>query len=83
MRPIITAAAAWLFAGASAIHAQEIDLSRAQLEPVQVTTSVEKLMGRDVVKGVKDPQVREFDEATFARIRGLESTCREARRGSS
>jgi hypothetical protein len=54
------------------VFAQAVDFRRATLEPIQVTTSLETLSGRDVVRVVKSPAVTKDDEATFTRIKGVQ-----------
>ncbi len=63
-----------LLSSCPGLFAQAIDFRRATLEPVQVTTSVEALAGRDVVKVVKSPAVTQDDEATSPGSRGSKST---------
>lgn len=58
----------------SSIHstAQTIKLDGKKLEAVQVAMSIEKLMGSEVVKVIKDSTVKAVDEPTFVKIRGIE-----------
>lgn len=58
----------------SSIHstAQTIKLDGNRLEAVQVAMSIEKLMGSEVVKVIKDSTVKAVDEPTFVKIRGIE-----------
>ncbi|MEJ8817468.1 hypothetical protein [Lacibacter sp. H407] len=58
----------------SSIHstAQTIRLDTNRLEAVQVALSIEKFMGIDVVKVVKDSSIKAVDEPTFAKIKGIE-----------
>jgi hypothetical protein len=72
MRLITLVATLGLLTSSPGVFAQAVDFRRATLEPIQVTTSVENLFGRDVVKVVKSPAVTKDDEATFTRIKGLE-----------
>jgi hypothetical protein len=50
---------------------QTIRLDSASLEAVNVSMSIEKLMGTKVVKAIKDSSVKEFDEPTFVKIKGI------------
>jgi hypothetical protein len=50
---------------------QTIKLDSSNLEAVHVAMSVEKLMGSKVVKAIKDSSVKEFDEPTFVKIKGI------------
>jgi hypothetical protein len=58
----------------SSIHstAQTIKLDGSRLEAIQVAMSIEKLMGSEVVKVIKDSTVKAVDEPTFVKIRGIE-----------
>src|SRR5688500_5090794 len=57
---------------AESLQAQKIALEESTLLPVNVYMSVEKLMGKKVVKVVKDSSVKEFDEPTFIRLKGID-----------
>ena len=46
-------------------------LDKNKLEAVNVSLSVEKLMGKEVIKVIKDTSVKEFDEPTFVKIKGI------------
>ncbi|MEJ5963764.1 hypothetical protein [Pedobacter immunditicola] len=59
-----------LLLSTGSLYAQTLKLSKSILEPIQVSMSVEKLMGRDVVKVIKDSTIKAFDEPTFVRIKG-------------
>ena len=52
-------------------YSQTIKLESARLEAVNVYMSIEKLMGSDVVKAIKDSSVKESDEPTFVKIKGI------------
>jgi hypothetical protein len=54
----------------SDLYAQSYNLNKNMLDPIQVSMSVEKLKGKNVVKVIKDSTVKAFDEATFVRIKG-------------
>ncbi len=57
---------------ANNLHAQSISLDKNNIEPVNVSMSVEKLMGKEVVvKVIKDSSVKEVDEPTFVKIKGI------------
>jgi hypothetical protein len=51
---------------------QAIKFDKNNLEPNQVTMTLEKLDGKDVVKVVKDPTVATADAPTFVKIKGVE-----------
>lgn len=52
------------------LNSQVVNLNKSNLEPVQVSMSVEKLMGKDVVKVIKDASIKEVDQPTFVKIKG-------------
>ncbi len=55
---------------ANNLHAQSINFDKKNIEPIHVDLSIEKLEGKEVVKVVKDSNVKEFDEPCFVRIKG-------------
>lgn len=57
---------------AKSLSAQLIKLDSNGVEAVQVTMSIEKMMGSSVVKAIKDSTVKEIDEPTFVKIKGVE-----------
>jgi len=54
------------------ITAQSIRLDKTNLQPVQVSMSIVSMSGKQVVKVVKDTNVKTFDQPTFVRIKGIE-----------
>jgi len=52
------------------LNAQVIPFEKDKLEPSNVSMSLEKLMGKDVVKVTKNPELKEVDQATFVKIMG-------------
>ena len=52
--------------------AQRIQLDTSRLETVHALMSIEKLMGSEVVKAVKDSTIKAFDEPTFVKIKGVD-----------
>ncbi|ULQ50943.1 hypothetical protein [Flavihumibacter fluvii] len=53
------------------LHAQSISFEKKNLEPVNVVWSVEQLAGKEVVKVVKDAGIKDVDEPTFVKIKGV------------
>jgi hypothetical protein len=53
------------------LQAQSVLLDKSTIEPVHVSVSAEKLMGKNAVKVIKDSSVKEFDEPTFVKIKGV------------
>jgi hypothetical protein len=54
-----------------ASYSQTVKLDSNRLEPVNVFMSIEKIMGKKVVKVIKDSSVKEADEPTFVKIKGV------------
>jgi hypothetical protein len=54
------------------LHAQSIVLHKNNIEPVNVYMSIEELEGREVVRVIKDSSVKDVDEPTFVRIKGID-----------
>ncbi len=52
-------------------YSQTIKVELARLEAVKVYMSTEKMMGSDVVKAIKDSSIKESDEPTFVKIKGV------------
>lgn len=53
-------------------YSETMDLTRAKLEPVNVSVSTETNVGKGVVRVTKDPKLEAVDEATFAKLVGAE-----------
>ena len=56
------------------LYSQNIKFENTRLEPVQVSMSREKLMGKQALKVIKDTAVKEVDEPTFVKIKGVDFT---------
>lgn len=52
------------------LDAQVIRFEKDKLEPTNVSMSLEKLMGKYVVKVMKNPILKEVDQPTFVKIKG-------------
>ncbi len=53
-------------------YAQPVQFDKSKLEAVGVYMSTEKLMGKEVVKVIKDSSVKKVDEPTFVKLKGIE-----------
>ncbi len=53
-------------------YSQKIKLDGNRLEAVNVSMTIENLMGNEVIKAIKDSNVKEFDEPTFVKIKGVD-----------
>lgn len=56
----------------SNLNSQTIQPDTAKLEAVQVFMSVEKIMGIEIVKVIKDSTIKDVDEPTFVKIKGID-----------
>ena len=54
------------------LFSQSISLNKKNLEAVHVFMSVEKLMGKEIIKVIKDSSVKDVDEPTFVKIKGID-----------
>jgi hypothetical protein len=50
------------------LYSQTSKFDKNKLEAVNVSMSIEKFMGKEVVKVIKDSAVKEFDEPTFTKL---------------
>lgn len=53
-------------------YSQSLKLDKNNLEAVNVSLSIETLSGKKAAKVIKDSTVKEFDEPTFAKLKGIE-----------
>lgn len=60
------------FVCSSILHSQTFKFDKSRLEADNVFMSVEKLMGKEVARVVKDSAVKGIDEPTFAKLKGIE-----------
>jgi hypothetical protein len=54
------------------LQAQFISLDKNNIDPVNVYVSAEKVMGEQVLKVIKDSAIKEVDEPTFIKIKGID-----------
>src|SRR4030095_1065703 len=53
-------------------NSQPVKLNSNTLEVVNVFMSMEKLMGKEAVKVIKDSSIKEADQPTFVKIKGID-----------
>ena len=53
-------------------YSQTIKWDKNGLEPINVTMSIEQLTGRETVRVIKDSTVKEVDEPTFVKVKGID-----------
>jgi len=68
---ILTIAGCFLV-GLTNLYSQPVRLENNKLEAINVSMSIERLMGKEAVKVIKDSAVKEADEPTFVRIKGID-----------
>lgn len=56
---------------ANNLDAQAIELTESSVEPVNVFMSIEKKGSENVVRVIKDSSIKNFDEPTFVKIKGV------------
>jgi hypothetical protein len=61
----------WLIPGSFNLYSQRVKFDNNRLEPVHVLASIEKILGKEAVKVIKDSSVGEFDQPTFVKIKGI------------
>lgn len=54
------------------LSAQSISLDKSNIEPVHVSVSAEKPGDKEAIKVIKDSTIKEVDEPTFVRIKGID-----------
>src|SRR5580700_7798403 len=54
------------------LYSQIPKLDKDNLEAVNVSVSVAKMMGKEVIKVIKDPSIKAVDEPTYTKIKGIE-----------
>lgn len=59
------------FACSSTLYSQIFKFDKNKLEAVNVSMSIEKLMGKKVVKVIKDSTMNQPDAPTFAKLKGI------------
>jgi len=70
MKIFIIPFAVCLFLFLPDLQGQAIHFDKSNLQPINVSMSVEKLLGKDVVKVIKDSSIKAVDQPTFVKIGG-------------
>jgi hypothetical protein len=52
-------------------YGQSVSFDNNIIQPVNVTSSIEKLMGKQAVRVIKDSTIKDVDEPTFVRVKGI------------
>ena len=72
MKSLILALSICCFASSLSLHSQTFKFDKNKLQAVNVSMSIEKLMGKEVVKVIKDTNVSQNDAPTFTKLKGVE-----------
>ena len=72
MKSLILALSICCFASSSSLYSQTFKFDKNKLQAVNVSMSIEKLMGKEVVKVIKDTTVSQSDAPTFTKLKGVE-----------
>lgn len=72
MKRLIFTLFIWCFVCSFSLYSQTFKLDKNKIEAVNSSMSIEKFMGREVVKVIKDSAVTEVDVSTFAKLKGIE-----------
>ena len=62
----------WCFICSFSLYSQTFKLDKDRLEAVNVSMTIEKFMGKEAVKVIKDSTVKQTDAPTFAKLKGFE-----------
>lgn len=71
MKRIILTSSIFFFASSSLLYSQTFKFDKTKLEAVNVSMSIEKLMGKDVVKVTQDPTITQANAPTFAKLKDV------------
>ena len=62
----------WCFVCSFSVYSQTFKFEKNKLEAVNSSMSIEKFMGKESIKVIKDSTVKESDEPTFAKLKGID-----------
>ncbi|WP_437191120.1 hypothetical protein [Planctomicrobium sp. SH527] len=71
MKNVVHSLLIWTAIGVLTQVSYAADLEKAKLQPVSVSVGSETIMGKEAIRVTKDPAVKEFDEPTFAKLKGV------------
>ena len=72
MKQITVVLGSYLILHSTYLHSQTVKFEKTNLQPVNVSMSIEQLKGRQVVRVIKDSTVNAADQPTFVRINGID-----------
>jgi hypothetical protein len=71
MKRLILALSICYFGCSPALYSQNFKLDKNKLDAVNVSMSIERFMGKEVVKVIKDSTINQPDAPTFTRLKGV------------
>ena len=72
MKNILLSFTAFSLIGTSILHAQAVNLGTADIQAISVSATAQKFGDKEAIRVVKNPAVKEVDEPTFARLKGVQ-----------
>jgi hypothetical protein len=70
MKNILLSLVVWSALGIPPLYSQIAKLQASDLQPVSVSVASERVAETDAIRVIKDAAVKEFDEPTFAKLKG-------------
>ncbi len=70
MKNILLSFTAFSVVGTSILYEQTVNLDTADIQAVSVSAVSQKIGEKEALRVVKSPAVKEFDESTFAKLKG-------------
>jgi hypothetical protein len=72
MKKLLLILFACFFVSVLSLKAQRFKFDTSSLNAVNVSMSVEKMMGKQVLRVIKDSSIKDVDEPTFVKLKGIE-----------
>ena len=72
MKPLLSILFGCCLVCSVSLHSQTFKLDKNKLQAINSSMSIEKLMGKDVVKVIKDSTVQGSDRPTYAKLKDIE-----------
>jgi hypothetical protein len=71
MKTILFTFVAGSLIAASPLYSQSIELAPSKLQNIGVSVETQRAAGNDAIRVVKNAEIKEFDEPTFAKVKGV------------
>ena len=72
MKPLLSILFGCFLVCSVSLYSQTFKLDKNKLEAINSSMSIEKLMGKEVVKVIKDSAVSGSDQPTYAKLKDIE-----------